>query len=453
MAAYGVIGASHHTAPVAVRERLAVPGEALERLLVRLARRGLFEEALVLDTCNRTECYYVAPAGVEPHAAFLDALAETKGTPVDADPDVFYQYEETEAARHLFRVAASLDSQIVGEDQILGQVKAAYRVAVRARATGLLLNKLLHRAFRAGKRVRTETDLGRGSASVAQAAVELAGQIFTSLAGRTVLLVGAGRNAELAARALLRAGAARLLVANRTLYRAQQLAADLAAGKVPDEKTDPHAQPEDGSDEAPLACETEAVGLEDVPEALARADLVLASTGAPEAVLTEAEAAPALRRRTRPLVILDVAVPRDVEEGLGRGENVFLYNMDDLDRLVARNLEARRREVPRAEAVVEDEVGRWTRWLAAREVAPTIRRLTERVEGLRTDELAQHGGEFGATDRAQLDRFTRHLVGRVLHGPLAALREVAENGSTGARLAMVEALRKMFDLADVDEEE
>jgi glutamyl-tRNA reductase len=222
-----VIGLNHRTAPVAVREPFALPGDTVLRLLRAFHAGPALEESLLLATCNRTELYAVPRAGHDPLAHFLEHLGHARGGPVSADPAVFYRYDGLEAARHLFRVAASLDSQILGEHQILGQVKDAYRLAVEARTAGFLLNRLLHGSFRAGKRVQGETQLGRGSVGVATAAVELARQIFSTLQGRTVLLVGAGQNAECAALAILRAGALRLIVANRTVERARQLAHDI----------------------------------------------------------------------------------------------------------------------------------------------------------------------------------------------------------------------------------
>jgi glutamyl-tRNA reductase len=463
MSELSVIGVNHQTAPVAVRERVALPGGLLARLLHTFHAEPVLEEAVVLDTCNRTEVYLVAQAATDPLAYVLDRIADLKGLP-PADPALFYRHDGLAAARHLLRVAASLDSQIVGEHEILGQVKAAYRAAVEARTTRLLLNRLFHWAFRAGKRVQTETDLGRGSAGVGQAAVELAEHIFDGLARKTVLLVGAGTSAERAARAAIRAGAGRLVVANRTLYRAQDLALDLATRPAEEKETadESAAAPEcpallrktggaptEGT--APPRVETEAIGLEDLGDAVRRADLVITSTGSPEVVLKYEDLAPALARRDRPLLVLDIAVPRDVDERLAGLPNVFLYNLDDLDRLVALNLERRRQEVPRAEAIVEDELRGFGRWLASRQVVPTIRLLQEHFGRVRREEIAQHGGQFGPADRQRLERFAEHLLSRILHGPLALLRESAEEAPLSDRLSVVDAVRRMFDLDALEE--
>jgi len=482
MAELVVIGLNHRTAPVEVRERLALPGDLVPRILAAMHADPALEESLILATCNRTELYCVPRPGHDPLEYFLAMVGRARGAPVEADRSVFYRRSGLDAARHLFRVAASLDSQIIGEHQILGQVREAYRLAVQARTAGFLLNKLLHWAFRAGKRVRTETDLDRGSVGIAPAAVELAGQIFESLHGKAVLLVGAGRTAECAARALLRGGAARLIVANRTLGRARQLACDLVrappaagedacedeGGEGPAVGPAPPAIESQGAEHAeaagaPAACApdagapapgqaaaatgaTEAVGLEDIPRVLDRVDLVISSTGSPEVVLTYAGLADALRRRRRPVFIVDIAVPRDVEERLGDLDNVFLYNIDDLNQLVARNLERRRQEIPRAEAIVEDELAAYGQWLASRQAAPTIRLLYEFLESLQQAHVGRYGKQFTEADRERLKQFAQTLGNQFLHRPTAFLRALAEEGTTSESLQAADLVRRLFGL-------
>jgi len=462
------IGTSHHTAGVAVREALALGPEQTLALLRGIQADQSYDEALLLSTCNRTE-FYVVPRQDGPEDVRADLLARIgrarDTAPPEPDPVVFYRHEDREAVRHLFRVSASLDSQIVGESEILGQVKDAYRLAVKARTTALLLNRLLHWAFRVGKRVRTETALEQGSAGVPQAAVELAEHIFAGLEAKTVLLVGAGQTAEAAARALLARGAGRLIVANRTPQRAEQLALDLGQAAPAPERplaetgggTCP-GRPEDdttGEDAQRLTrgLRTEAVGLDALPDAVARADLVIASTGATEPVLTSEALAPALGRRTEPLMIVDIAVPRDVDPRLGRLESVYLYNLDDLDRLVERNLARRRREIPRAEAIVEDEVCQFQRWLASRHVAPTIRLLKRRLRSIRRRQIEQYGGRFGGTGQEELEAFAASMCKRVMHHPIALLKHLATDGATSKRLATVDLVRRLFDLDALEEEE
>ena len=465
MAELCVIGLNHRTAPVAVREQFALPGDLALRLLRAFRAGPALEESLLLATCNRTELYAVPRAGHDPLAHFLEHLGHVRGGPVSADPAVFYRYDGLEAARHLFRVAASLDSQILGEHQILGQVKDAYRLAVEARTAGFLLNRLLHGSFRVGKRVQGETPLGRGSVGVATAAVELARQIFSTLQGRTVLLVGAGQNAECAALAILRAGASRLIVANRTVERARQLAHDLVQPAACDPcqldetsegaATCPALRAGGAVESAPCVgapppagpqVAAEAIGLEDLAAAVARADLVITSTGSPQAVLTYDALTPVLCVRRRPVFIIDIAVPRDVDPRLAEVDNVFLYNLDDLDRLVARNLERRRAEVPRAEAIVEDELGAFAAWLSRLEVAPTLRLLNEWIDAQRRATIDRYGRKFTEADREQLDRFTQTLGSRFLARPVEFLKALSENGSTSERLAAVDLVRRMFGL-------
>ncbi|MCX5685724.1 MAG: glutamyl-tRNA reductase [Planctomycetota bacterium] len=487
MAELSVIGLNHRTAPVEVRERLALPGDLAGRLLRTMHAEPAMEEAMVLATCNRTELYSIPREGHDPLAYFLEAVARLKGAPVAADPSVFYRHEGLAAARHLFRVAASLDSQIVGEHQILGQVKDAYHVACEARTAGFFLHKLLHWSFRVGKRVQVETDLGRGSAGIASAAVELAQQIFSTLEGRAVLLVGAGQMAEAAARALLRRGATRLVVANRTLSRAEQLAYDLvhAPGAADEEEGCPAAgapaaasvcpalmalaameaeEAQDGAAKEGVrsldgvglqtpslatpspVVSAQAIGLEDIPRVLPGVDLVISSTGSPEVVLTHRDLAESLRRRRSPLFIVDIAVPRDVDERLGKLDNVFLYNIDDLDRLVARNVDRRRQEIPRAEAVVEDELLEFSRWLASLEVAPMIRLLREQLDALQQAHIDRYGKQFTDADRERLRAFTQTLCNQILHKPTAFLKELSQDGSTSENLQTVDIVRRLFGL-------
>lgn len=460
MAELSVIGASHRTAPVEVRERLALAPDQAARVLAAMHAETAFDEAMLVSTCNRTEVYFVPRAAADPLAYVLDHVGRVKGARPEVDAEAFYRHDETDAVRHLFRVAASLDSQIVGEHEILGQVKDAYRLAVDARTTSALLNKLVHWAFRVGKRVRTETDLGAGSASVAAAAVDLARHIFSNLEGKTVLLVGAGQTAETAARALLRTGADRLIVANRTLYRAQQLAHDLAHEAVDQPATGRAATGRAATDRAATARErsgrepaADAVGLDAIGEAITKADLVITATDAAEPVLTWQALSDVLRARRSALLIVDIAVPRDADARLGDLDNVYLYNIDDLDRLVERNLERRRLEIPKAEAIVAQEVRQFSRWLASRRAAPTIRLLQKHLETVRTRQIERYAKQFSDTDRTQLEQFTQSMCKQVLHAPLDMLKRLSTDATPSKRLAAVDLLRQLFDLDAIDDEQ
>ena len=332
-------GLSHHTAPVELRERLASCDLDPTRLLTNLRELPAVREAFFLSTCNRFEFLLgLDPAEAEANLADLDqGLARLSQVSPAEMGDCFYRHIEQDAVRHLFRVASSLDSMVVGEPQILGQLKAAYVQASRAGVLGPILNRLMHRGFFVAKRVRTETGVADSAVSIAFAAVELARKIFGLLEGRHALLIGAGEMAELAAEHLLANGASSLTVANRTLANAVKA-----------------AQKFDG----------QAVSLEELDQALLQADIVISSTGATEPVITAKMVKAAMKpRRHRPLFLIDIAVPRDIEEKVGRLENVYLYDIDDLDQVVARNRAKRENEAVRAERIVAEEAIKFQGWL------------------------------------------------------------------------------------------
>ncbi len=478
-----VIGINHHTAPVEVRERFALTGELAGRFLRTVHGESMLEEALVIDTCNRTEIYFVSRAETDATAHVLEHIGRLKGEALQDDAGAFYRHDGPAAVAHLFRVAAALDSQVVGEHEVLGQVRAAYHQALEARTAGFLLNKLLHAALRVGKRTRSETQIGRGSASVAQTAVDLAGQVFADLGDKTVLVVGAGQTAETAARRLLAPGVGRLIVANRTLERAEHLAEQL--GREPDEADEPApagqcparsrrrsknrdshlfppSRPSSSDGTVPekgkevtvpvFAPQTRAIELTEIPAVLDDVDLVICSTGSPEPVLTMASVGPSIRKRSRLLLIVDIAVPRDVEPAIGEMPNVFLYNLNDLDRVVAQNIQRRRQEIPRAEAIVDQEVARFVAWHDSRQAAATIALLQRRFDMLREAEIKRYGSKFTEDDRAQLDPFTKGLCSKMLHRPIAYLKELAEQARTSDQLAAVDTIRRMFNLDELDEE-
>jgi len=462
-----ILGINHRTAPVEVRERYALSGDLAAGLLRSIHAENVFEEAMVLDTCNRTELYFVAGGAGDFLDDFLRHVGRLKGLSGDVDRSVFYRHDGPEAVDHLFRVAAALDSQIVGEHQILGQLKDAYRLASEERTARFLLNKLLHRAFRVGKRTQSETQLGRGSVSVASAAVDLAAQIFSNLSGKAVLLVGAGQTAEAAARGLISSGVRRIVVANRTLSRARQLADELSGpGAGPDEEPDrPDAREVrcpavlrhtdrtagDGTDAAEPAAfspavDVRAIELDGIPEAIAGVDMVICSTGSTDPVLTFDSLGETIRRRGELLCIVDIAVPRDVDPRIGELSNVFLHNLNDLDSVVARNIERRGLEIPRAEAIVEFEVEQFVKWYDSLQVTSTIKLLNQRFALLRQAEVKRYGGKFNASDREQLERFTQSLCKKMLHQPITFLRKLSQEGSVSDQLLAVDSIRRMFEL-------
>lgn len=419
-----LVGMSHHTAPLAMRERYAV--DAVGPAVAKLAGDPEVEEAVLLSTCNRVEVL-VLTRGLEAARArvrrfFRQELAPTGAA--EACPgldEVLYEYVDGSAARHLFRVACAVDSMVVGEPQILGQVKEAYRDAVEARACGPVLGRLYQRAFATAKRVRNETRIAERPVSVARVAVDLAREIFETLEDKAALLVGAGEMTELALETLRTEGLAAVRVANRTPARALELARRFDAT---------------------------AHGLDELPSLLACSDVVLTSIGGDAPLLTAPLLRDALRqRRGRALFLIDIGVPRNVDPAANELESVFLYDLDDLQAVAESNAAERRREVERAEAIVEEERQRFDGWLSALAAVPTIRRLRARAEAVRVRELERALGrtELPPEARQAVEALTRAIVNKLLHAPISRLRAEVEREEG---LAHLEAARTLFALDD-----
>lgn len=325
-----VFGISHRTAPVEIRERLAVPEAALPEELRRLKEAGIADEAVILSTCNRVEIYLATGAAARDAAARLRRFIAERHPDQSSVIDRFYMFAEPESLRHLFRVAAGLDSMVVGETEVFGQIKRAYQIALQNGATARALNRAFQSAFRTAKQIRTETNIQRGSVSVASVAVDLAERIFSSLRNRTVMVVGAGDTGEKTARALLGRGVGRLLVTNRSLDRAESLAADFGGEVVP---------------------------FGDWMGVFSSVDILISSTSAPGYLLDTSNLGPLMReRRQRPLLLIDIGVPRDIDPAVHLMENVFLYNIDDLQGIATEALRQREEEIAKCEALIEDKV-------------------------------------------------------------------------------------------------
>ena len=393
-----LVGLSHKSAPVAVREKVALSGDALKEALAGLRRSEGVAEAMVVSTCNRVETYVLGDR-LEPAARFfLDRAPDARGH--------LYERQGFEAVRHLFRVAASLDSMVVGEQQILGQVKEAYGLAAGAQAAGTFISRLCNRAFATAKRVRSETEIGTGASSVSQVAVELVEKIFGDLRGRGVLLLGAGKMGTLSARALSDLGADRILVTNRSPERARALAEQIG-GKV---------EPWD-----------------DLPALLAAADIVLVSTGAPSYIVTRDLAASAMKaRRQRSMCYIDVAVPRNVDPACADLANVYAYDIDDLQKVVRDTHQMRAEEAIRAEAIVESEVTAFTRERDTRAALPVLAALRRQAEEIARAEaertLAVVGTRLDEKGKRSVEAMARAIVNKLLHAPTARLKEAAVNG-------------------------
>ena len=415
-----VAGMTHRSAPVEVREALALEGDKLREVLTAVAAASVTDEVMIVSTCNRVEVYGVAEAPGEARAAAFRALGAHRGVALaDVEP-YLAAVTDAEAVRHAFRVAASLDSLVVGEAQILGQVKDAFELARACRTLGPVLNALMSQAFSVAKRVRTETEVGRLAVSVSSVAVELARKIFGSLEGKAVLLLGAGEMAELAARGLMDGGASPLYVASRTPARARELAETLAGT---------------------------AVALADVPAVMAQVDVVVACTAAPEPIVRAADARAAVNgRRTRPLFLIDLGVPRNVEAAVNDLDGVFCYDVDDLQQVVEANRRERQREAERAEALVEREVGKFLARLRDVEVVPTIVSLRERLEVIRRGELDKALARLpdaSPETRQVLEALSQSIVNKVLHPPIEKLRD---SSRAGHGRTWIEVVSEVFGL-------
>jgi glutamyl-tRNA reductase len=412
-----VAGLSHRNAPVELREQLAVDEDKLRELLRDVAATGVVREALILSTCNRVEVYAIADVPGEARTATFRQLCRHRGVEPASVETVLYTHADGEAVRHAFRVASSLDSMMIGEPQILGQVKDAFALAQSCETVGPALHTLFTQAFTVAKKVRTETEIARHAVSVSFAAVELAKKIFAGLDGKAVLLVGAGKMSELAARHLIEQGAFPLYVANRTWARAQELARALAGTAVP---------------------------FDELATALATVDIVITSTGAPEPVIRREFVQPLVHsRRGRPLFFIDIAVPRDVEDSVNTLDGVYCYDVDDLKQVVDANIRERLREAHRAEALVEREVAKFLARLGDVEVIPTIVSLRERLEIIRSGEVKRTLARLpGATPetREAIEALSAAIVNKILHAPITKLRESSRAGSPRSWLELVHEL-------------
>ena len=414
-----VVGVSHRTAPVAVRESLAFAKEALRDALHRARAEAGAIEAMILSTCNRVELY-----AREEDAAAVGALeaflVRYHGRDGRALQPFLYRLVDAEAIRHAFRVAASLESMVIGEPQILGQVKEAYQVAEEAGTLGASLNALRNRSLSAAKRVRTETGIGRNAVSVSYVAVELARKIFGELKDKNVLLVGAGKMSELAAKHLVRSGGRATVLGGRTFEKAAELAAALGGKAAP---------------------------FESLRDELARTDIVISGTGAPGVVIHEAdvENARAARRgrHARPLFLIDIAVPRDIDPAVRKLGGVFLYDLDDLKAVAEANLRERLKEAAAAEALVEREVREFLGWQKTREAVPLLNELRRRAEQIRRaelDKVRKRLGVLTAEQEEALEMATTAIVNKLLHPPIVHLKEAARETDAGEQLSLIRKL-------------
>ncbi len=414
------LGISHKTAPVALRERLALTEPQAREFAESALATPEVREAVVICTCNRTEVYLVVGDSVRAEGDVLGLLAQRAEIRPTELADAIYSPRNCDAARQLYRVTAGLESMIVGEAEIQGQVRRAHESALAAGCTGPLSNRLFAAALTTGKRVRSETAIGVGRASVPSVAVDLALSVLGGLTDRHVVILGAGETSELTARALSEQGAGTIFVANRHADRALHLA-ERFGGSV--------------------------VGLDGLPEQLTRADIVLSSTASPHPIVGREELAEVMRERNaRPLLLIDIAVPRDIDPGCAELDGVSLYDIDDLQAVLARNLDTRASEVPRAQAIVEEEILRFARWLGQLDVLPTVSALREHGAALVEQVLAENDGRWESAsprDLARVEAIARAVMSRLLHEPTIRLRSHGERGH-----ASIELVRELFGLSD-----
>ncbi len=412
-----LLGLNHKTAGVEVREKLAFSGDKLFKGIEKLKALRQIKESAILSTCNRVELFAVSESDEEPLEPIKDLLSEIHGIDKGLFSPHLYVFYDQEGVRHTFRVASSLDSMVIGEPQILGQIKDAYEFALKNKATGVVLNRLFSHAISTAKRVRSETKIAENAVSISFAAVELAKKIFTTLQGRTSMLIGAGEMAELAARHLVNNGVSNVVVANRTYQRGCELAA---------------------------AFRGRAIEFKDFLSELVNIDIIICSTGAPDYIIKKEQAQRLMKdRRNRPVFIIDISVPRNVDPAINDIDNIYLYDVDDLQGVVDSNISGRKREAEKAESIVNEEVERYMKWLHSLEAIPTIIAMRQHAERIRDEEFQKLKNRFPDMDEETL-RAVHYMgtaiINKLIHPPTVALKEQCEDSKE-----LVALIKKLFN--------
>lgn len=422
-----ILGLNHKTAPIEIRERLAFQESEIEKALSQARSLPSLKENMILSTCNRVEIYAISHEPEKTVRELKNFLSQYHELPLKEFEKSLYLLIGEEAVRHIFQVASSLDSMVVGEPQILGQIKSAYTMATESKTSGIILHRLLHRAFHVAKRVRTETRIGDSAVSVSSVAVELAERIFGSLEQRVVLLIGAGEMCELAARHLVAGGVEKILVTNRTYDRAVTLAQEIKG---------------------------ETIRFEEMALGLKRADIVISATDSSQHLIRHDQIVKMMKeRKQKPIFFIDIADPRDVEPSVGDIENVYLYNIDDLQKIANENMKDREKEARKAEVIVQEEVGKFVHWYQSLEITPTIIALKKKFEEIRKRELEKMFSfhpHLSEKERQSLEALTSAIVNKILHDPLTRLKQKDEEAMSEVYL---DALRTLFQLPDLTAEE
>jgi len=417
-----VIGLNHNTAPIEIRECLAFPEDKLGEALSKVHALSSVKEDMIVSTCNRVEVYAATRETDKAVHDLKEFLCQYHGISLKEFEKSLYTHIGEEAVRHIFRVASSLDSMVLGEPQILGQIKEAYDTSQQANTSGLILHRLLHRAFHVAKRVRTETKIAISAVSVSSVAVALAEKIFGTLKKKTVLLIGAGEMCELAARHLVAGGVEKMLVTNRTYERAVSLAQEFSG---------------------------EAIPFEDMPQGLKKADIVMSATNSPQYLIGHDQITKVMKdRRQKPIFFIDIADPRDIEPKVGDVENVYLYNMDDLQKVANENVKDREKEAQKAETLVQDEVVKFVTWYRSLEVTPTIVALRKKFEEIRKKELEKTLSlhpNLSDKEKKSLEALTSAIINKILHAPITLLKQTNEEAIADLYL---DALHALFGLPE-----
>ena len=418
-----VVGLNHKTAAVDVREKLAFNGQKLEEGLMRIKTLPEVKEAVILSTCNRVEMYTNVKDTAKAYESIKDFISEFHGLDRGSLEKSLYAYENLMAVKHVFRVASSLDSMVVGEPQILGQIKDAFEFALRKKTTGILLNKLMKKAISVAKRIRTETKIAENAVSISFAAVELAKKIFTDLSTKSVMLLGAGEMAELAAKHLVSSGVKEVLVANRTYETGCSLAKEFNG---------------------------RAVKFENFVHEIANTDIVICSTGASKYVLLKEQMHHVMKeRKHKPVFIIDISVPRNIDPEINNIDNVYLYDVDDIQGVVDSNVQGRQKEAEKAEAIITDEIETFQKWQSSLDSVPTIIALRDRADAIRKEELERLLNKLsglGEKEKKDIEYMANAITNKLIHPPTAALKEDAEDKDI-----LIATIKRLYGLNEKEE--
>ncbi|MBU1712734.1 MAG: glutamyl-tRNA reductase [Proteobacteria bacterium] len=414
-----LLGINHKTAPVEIRELLTVSKEEAAAMLDAIKESASVNEVVLFSTCNRVEILMTAGDKADAIETVQRQLSRFKNVPVSRFQQSIYIYEGDEAVRHIFRVASSLDSMMVGEPQILGQIKDAYFTATKRKSSGVILNRLLHRTFFVAKRVRTETGIGDHAVSISYAAVELARKIFGLLEGKKVLLVGAGEMAELAVEHLIRNRVKEIFVANRTFKNGVELARKFGGT---------------------------AIRFEEITDFIQQADVIISSTGSPDIIINKEQVKHIMPgRRNRPLFFIDIAVPRDIDPEINKLNNIYVYDIDDLNGVVDENIEDRNKEAIKGERIIDEAVISFRRWYDSLDVVPTIVALRNKIDSIATAEIEKtmHAMDIPENEREALYRMKNAIINKIMHNPTLLLKR---DGCHGNNSVYIDVTRKLFNL-------